>query len=312
MFIHGNVVNANEIFRLGAFKHTAVGAFNFSNMEILQAIVEAANDEEVPCIIQVTESAIKYMGMRYLVHMAIAAAESSDVPLCLHLDHGSSFEVCAACIDSGFSSVMIDRSSLSFEENVAETNRVVEYARKFNVSVEAELGTLAGVEDHVSNDSSLFTDPEMARVFVEETGVDSLAVAIGTSHGPNKGKNPKLDIERLTKIREAIGIGSFPFVLHGASSIYRDIVDSCNFVGMALGLEIKNTSGIAESDIKAAIRAGIAKINVDSDIRLAFLGGVLLGIKQNSSSIDSRKFLKFAKDAAKTVVKRRLSSFSCL
>lgn len=326
MFVHKNIINANGILAarraVGAFREApegvpqkasgdaAVGAFNFSNMEVLQAIVEAANEEGVPCIIQVTESAIKYMGLRYLIHMVVAAAEGSDVPLCLHLDHGSSFEACAMCIEAGFSSVMIDKSSAGFEENVAETKRVVEYAKKFNVSVEAELGTLAGVEDHVASDESLFTDPEMARIFVERTNIDSLAIAIGTSHGPNKGKNPKLDIERLIAIRKSVGFKDFPFVLHGASSIYRDIVDHCNSLGSGLDLEIKNASGISECDIKAAIREGVAKINVDSDIRLAFLGGVLSGIKQNPTSIDSRRFLKSAKDAAKTVVKRKLFSFS--
>jgi fructose-bisphosphate aldolase class II len=293
----------------GGIGRSAVGAFNFSNMEILQAIVEAANEENTPCIIQVTESAIKYMKMPYVIHMVTAAAECSSVPLCLHLDHGSSFEACAMCVDAGFSSVMIDKSSLSFEENIAETARVVEYARRFNVSVEAELGMLAGTEDHVSSDSSSFTDPEMARIFVASTGIDSLAVAIGTSHGPNKGRNPKLDIERLVAIKKSVGIDSFPFVLHGASSIYEDIVSNCNSIGEGIGLEIKDASGIDEFDISAAICAGVAKINVDSDIRLAFLSGVLSGITQNPSSIDPRNFLGSAKNTAKTVIKRKLLSF---
>jgi fructose-bisphosphate aldolase class II len=290
--------------------NSAVGAFNFSNMEVLQAIVEAANEEKSPCIIQVTESAIKYMGMEYVRHMVMAAVETSVVPLCLHLDHGKDFGICALCVDNGFSSVMIDKSSLPFDENIEHTKRVVEYAHSMGVSVEAELGVLSGVEDNieVAEGNSLLTDPNSASVFVQETGIDSLAVAIGTTHGAYKCKNgetPKLDVQRLIEIRRKIGT-DFPLVLHGASSVYSDIVQGCN----KFGAKIERAVGIADRDIKAAIENGVAKINVDTDIRLSFLLGILEHVHMNPTNIDSRKYMGHAKELAKSVIKRKISMLS--
>lgn len=308
-FAHKNLVNSKEMFQTALKNKYAVGAFNFSNMETLQAIVEANNEVNKPCIIQTSESAIKYMGMSYLINLVIAAAENSKVPLCLHLDHGKDFEICKTCIDAGFSSVMIDKSSSTFEENVESTKEILEYAAPRGVSVEAELGTLAGIEDHVnvSEQNSVLTDPETALKFVKKTNVDSLAIAIGTSHGPNKGKSfsPKLDIERLKTIRTLLG-NHFPLVLHGASSVYPDIVEKCN----SLGTNIKNAFGISEDDIKESIQNGIAKINVDTDIRLAFLAGILENIKQFPSNIDPRKYLLHAKNKTKDIIKRKIKELS--
>lgn len=306
MFLYKTLVSGREILGAALKNGLAVGAFNFSNMEILQAIVESTNEENSPCIVQVTESALKYMGMAYVRHMVTAAAESSKVPLCLHLDHGKDFDICAMCIDNGFSSVMIDKSSLPFDENVKHTKKVVEYAHKNGVSVEAELGILSGIEDHidVSETDSFFTDPDSASIFVNETGIDSLAIAIGTIHGAHKcknGKTPKLDIERLKKIREKIG-EDFPLVLHGASSVYSDIVQKCTI----FGAKIENASGITDADIIEAIKNGVAKINVDTDIRLSFLSGILEYTQNNPTNIDPRKYLMHAKELAKSVIKRKI------
>jgi fructose-bisphosphate aldolase class II len=258
--------------------------------------------------LQVTESAIKYIGMDYVLNMTAAAARGSSVKLALHLDHGKDADICKFCIDSGFTSVMIDRSSYPFEENVSCTREVVLYAKERGVSVEAELGSLSGIEDDVSvleNDSFL-TNPEQAAEFIERTGIDSLAVAIGTSHGPHKGKSgpPQLDIQRLSQIKALVG--QFPLVLHGASSVYQDIVSMCN----ENGADIQNAFGIADEDIKVAINAGIAKINVDTDMRLAFLAGILKNLKLNRSNIDIRKYLGEAKALAKTVIMRKIKTFS--
>ncbi len=305
---HKNLVSGQEILSTALKQKKAVGAFNFSNMEILQAIVESANEENSSCIIQVSESAIKYMGLSYLINMAHAAADTSSVPLCLHLDHGKDFDICAKCIDAGFSSVMIDKSSLPFEENIQYTRQVVEYAHDKGVSVEAELGTLAGIEDEINIDSNnvYLTDPEEAANFVSKTGVDSLAVAIGTSHGPNKGLhgNPKLDIARLAAIKNMLG-DDFPIVLHGASSVYPDVVTQCN----SLGANIKGAFGISDADIREAIVNGVVKINVDTDIRLSFLAGVRESLNMYPNEIDPRKYLKNAKEHAKKTIRRKIRSF---
>ena len=247
------------------------------------------------------------MGFEHIRAMVSAATEESDVPLVLHLDHGKDFDICKQAIDNGFSSVMIDASVLDFEENIAITKEVVDYANKYGVSVEAELGTLSGVEDEVSvaEGKAFYTDPNQAREFIERTGISSLAVAIGTSHGVNKGKtgNPKLSIETLKKIKEKVG--DFPLVLHGASSVYADAVQRCN----AYGADIQNAYGITDSDIREAIQNGIAKVNVDTDIRIAFLGAIREQLTNNKSNIDMRKYLGAGRDAAKEMVKRRLKTF---
>lgn len=305
MFTHKKIISGKEMLNLAISNNFAVGAFNFSNMEILQAIVESANEENTPCIIQASESAIQYMGIEYLINMVQAACETTNVPLCLHLDHGKDFDICVKCIDAGFSSVMIDKSSLSFEENIRYTKEVVEYAHKKNVSVEAELGTLSGIEDdvNVSEHESFLTDPLAASEFVTKTNVDSLAIAIGTSHGPNKGKNgsPKLDINRLSQIRKQMR-KEFPLVLHGASSVSQELVQKCN----QLGANIKGAFGITDHDILEAVKYGVAKVNVDTDIRIAFLCGILESIHSNPSNIDPRKYNKNAKEIAKSVIKSKI------
>ena len=307
MFANRNLVSSNDILQDAVKNKIAVGAFNFSNMEIIQAIVAGANELNTPVILQASVSAINYMGFGYIKAMVSAAVEQSVVPLVLHLDHGKDFEICRQAIDNGFSSVMIDASSLDFETNIAVTKKVVAYADKHGVSVEAELGTLAGVEDEVSvsEGKAFYTDPNQAQEFVERTGISSLAVAIGTSHGVNKGKtgNPKLSIETLKKIKEKVG--DFPLVLHGASSVYADAVETCN----NYGADIQNAYGITDEDIQEAIQHGIAKVNVDTDIRIAFLGAIRKCLAEHRSNIDMRKYLGAGRDAAKEMVKRRLRTF---
>ncbi|MBQ2174637.1 MAG: class II fructose-bisphosphate aldolase [Alphaproteobacteria bacterium] len=307
MFANKNLVSASGILHDAVEKKVAIGAFNFTNMEIIQAIVAGANELKTPVILQASASAINYMGVGYIKAMVSVAAEQSDVPLVLHLDHGKDFDICKKAIDNGFSSVMIDASSLDFEENIAVTKEVVEYAKKYGISVEAELGTLAGVEDDVSvaEGKAFYTDPKQAQEFIEQTGISSLAVAIGTSHGVNKGKtgNPKLSIETLRKIKEKVG--DFPLVLHGASSVYADAVEKCN----TYGSDIQNAYGITDNDIKEAIQNGIAKVNVDTDIRIAFLGAVREHLENNKANIDMRKYLGAGRDMAKEMVKRRLKTF---
>ena len=291
-----NLVSGKELLQYGLSKKIAIGAFNFSNMEIIQAIVESANDLDTPVILQASESAINYMGFDYVLALVQAAAKTSKVPLALHLDHGKDLDICKKCIENGFTSVMIDKSSLPFEENIEKTKEVVDYASKFGVSVEAELGTLAGVEDdvNVSAKDAFYTDPSAALEFIEKTKVDSLAIAIGTSHGPNKGKsgNPKLDIDRLAEIKQKVG--DLPLVLHGASSVYADSVENCNKYG---------------ADIKNAIQNGVAKINVDTDIRISFLAGLRKIITENPSSIDMRKYLGNARDFSKEIIIRKMKTF---
>ena len=310
MFANKKLFSGSEVLNNALSKRIAIGAFNFTNMEVVQAITSAANELKTPVILQASSSAIKYMGFDYLKAIISAAAEESEVPLVLHLDHGKDFEICKRCIDEGFSSVMIDASSLPFEENVNITKGVVNYAKKFGVSVEAELGTLAGVEDEVdvAEHNAFYTNPDEALEFIERTGIDSLAVAIGTSHGPNKGKqgNPKLSIETLKQIKEKVG--NFPLVLHGASSVYSDFVKICN----DYGADLKNAFGISDEDIKASIQNGIAKINVDTDIRIAFLGAIRKSLYEQTSNIDMRKYLSDARNAAKEVVLRRMKTFGNL
>jgi fructose-bisphosphate aldolase class II len=247
----------------------AIGAFNVQNLESMSAIAEAATEEKSPVIMQITPSVIKYAGLAYISNLVKTAAQLAPVPIAMHLDHGGDFETAAKCIDAGFTSVMIDGSFLNFEENVALTKRVVSIAHPKGVSVEAELGKLAGVEERsVEERDAILTDPETTVEFVEKTGVDTLAVAIGTSHGAYKFKSEaKLDLERLKVISEKINI---PLVLHGASSVPQSIVEKAN----KYGAELSGAKGIPEEQIKKAIALGIAKINIDTDLRLAFTATV--------------------------------------
>jgi fructose-bisphosphate aldolase class II len=285
-------------------KAYAVGAFNINNLETVLAVAEAAGEEKSPAIVAVTPSAIKYAGLSYLSKIVRTAADSASVPMSLHLDHGENFETASKCVEAGFTSVMIDGSFLKFEENVALTKKVVDLAHSKGVSVEAELGRLAGVEEStVEEKEAVLTDPNTAKEFVEKTGVDALAVAIGTSHGAYKFKaDPKLDFERLALIKERVTI---PLVLHGASSVPQWIIEkACKY-----GAELSGAKGIPEEHIKNAISLGIAKINIDTDLRLAFTATVREVLANSPKEFDPRKILGPAKDAMKEVVKSKMRLF---
>jgi len=282
----------------------AVGAFNINNLETLLAVAEAAAEEKSPVIVAVTPSAIKYAGLAYLAKIVRTAAENKPVPMSLHLDHGEDFETVSKCIEAGFTSVMIDGSFLGFEENVALTKRVVDRARKFGVSVEAELGRLAGVEEKtVEEREAVLTDPDAAEEFVRRTGVDALAVAIGTSHGAYKFKGEaKLDFERLRLIAKKVDI---PLVLHGASSVPAWIIEKAT----KYGAELLGAKGIPEEHIKKAISLGISKINIDTDLRLAFTATVREVLTNSPKEFDPRKILGPAKEAMKEVVRGKMRLF---
>lgn len=254
----------------------AVGAFNFSNLEQLKAILSASNKKNSDVIVQVSSSAIKYMGLDVIVPMVTNLAKDLDIAVCLNLDHGKNFEIVKQCVDAGFTNVMIDASDLNFEDNVKLTKECVEYAHSHNVSVEAEIGSLKGVEDEVIAKESLFTKPEDAKKFVEMTGVDSLAISIGTSHGAYKfeGKS-HLDIERLKEIEKAVKI---PLVLHGASGVGEELKQKF----IASGGKIGNANGVSDENLIEAIKYGICKVNVDTDLRIAFTTGIRNKLKDQS------------------------------
>jgi fructose-bisphosphate aldolase class II len=282
----------------------AVGAFNVNNLETVLAVAEAAAEERSPSIVAVTPSAIKYAGMTYLSRIVKTAAESSPVPMSLHLDHGEDFDTVSRCVAAGFTSVMIDGSSLKFEENIALTKKVVGLAHPKGVSVEAELGRLAGTEEKtVEEKEAILTDPDSAKEFVKRTGVDALAVAVGTSHGAYKFKaEAKLDFERLKIIGEKI---SQPLVLHGASSVPAWTIEKAAKYGAELG----GAKGIPEEHIKKAISLGITKINIDTDLRLAFTAAVREVLAKQPREFDPRKILGPAKEAMKEVVKGKMRLF---
>lgn len=260
----------------------AVGAFNCNNMEIVQAIVAAAEAEKSPVIMQASQGAIKYAGIEYITALAGIAAENASVPVALHLDHGTSFDQVMICIRNGFSSVMIDGSKLPFEENIALTKRVIEVARAVGVSVEAELGKIGGTEDdiHVDDKDALFTNPDEAKEFVERTGVDALAVAIGTAHGQYKGV-PQLDFARLQKIRALVNI---PIVLHGSS-------------------------GVPDEAISQAIKLGVRKVNIDTNIREAFVQACRDVLDKDAAEIDPRKVLGPAREATAKIIREKIRLF---
>ena len=285
-------------------KGYAVPALNVQNLESLTAVAEAAAEEKSPVILAITPSVIKYAGMPYIVGMAKTAAQLSAVPISIHLDHGEDYETAAKCIEAGFSSVMIDGSFLKYEENIAVTKKVVAIAHPKGVSVEAELGKLAGIEERsVEEKDAILTDPETAKEFVEKTGVDTLAVAIGTSHGAYKFKSEsKLDIERLKTISQKVTI---PLVLHGASSVPQWLIEKATKYGATLG----NAKGIPEAEIRKAISLGIAKVNVDTDLRLAFTASVREALANSPKEFDPRKILGPAKDTMKQVAKSKMQLF---
>ncbi|MCJ7560048.1 class II fructose-bisphosphate aldolase family protein, partial [Candidatus Bathyarchaeota archaeon] len=274
------------------------------NLESMSAIVEAATEENSPAILAITPSVIKYAGLAYIANLVKTAAQLAPVPLTMHLDHGEDFDTAAKCVDAGFTSVMIDGSFLKFDENVALTRRVVSVAHPKGVSVEAELGKLAGVEERsVAEKEAILTDPETAVEFVEKTGVDTLAVAIGTSHGAYKFKSEaKIDLERLKIISEKIDV---PLVLHGASSVPQWLVEKATKYGAVLS----GAKGIPEDQYRKAISLGIAKINIDTDLRLAFTATVREVLTNSPKEFDPRKILGPAKEAMKEVAKSKMRLF---
>ena len=298
-----SLVNTKEMFEKAYKGGYAIGAFNVNNMEIVQGITEAAKEENAPLILQVSAGARKYAKHVYLMKLVEAALEDTGLPIALHLDHGPDFETCKSCIDGGFSSVMIDGSAHPFEENIMVTKKVVEYAHERGVVVEGELGQLAGVEDDVNVEVHTYTDPSQVQEFVEKTGVDSLAIAIGTSHGAFKfkpGQKPQLRFDILDDITERLP--GFPIVLHGASSVIPELVATINKYGGAM----PDAIGIPEEMLRQAAKSAVCKINIDSDLRLAMSASIREHMALNPADFDPRQYLKPARDAIKDMVKRKI------
>ena len=297
------LVTSTEMFKKAYEGKYAVGAFNVNNMEIIQGIVDAAKAEQSPLILQVSAGARKYAKHIYLMKLVEAAVEDTGLPICLHLDHGEDFEICKACVDGGFTSVMIDGSKHSFADNIELTRRVVDYAHNKGVVVEAELGKLAGVEDavKVAAKDATYTDPDQAVEFVERTGVDSLAIAIGTSHGAYKFKGkPELDFARLEKISNLLP--NFPLVLHGASTVLPEFVSLCN----EYGGKIEGAQGVPEDMLLQAGKFGVCKINIDTDLRLAMTASIRKYLANNPGDFDPRQYLKPARQAIQDMVTHKM------
>ena len=310
------LVNTKEMFKKAYEGGYAIGAFNVNNMEIVQGITEACQELKAPVILQVSAGARKYANHTYLVKLVEAAVkENPNIPIALHLDHGASFEICKDCIDGGFTSVMFDGSSKPYEENVEEARRVAEYAHKYNVTVEAELGKLAGIEDDVKveDDKAQFTDPDEVQDFVTRTGVDSLAIAIGTSHGAykftaaqctrnEKGElvPPPLRFDILDEIVRRLP--GFPIVLHGSSSVPQEFVKMIN----ENGGKMPDAVGIPEDQLRQAARGAVCKINIDSDLRLAMTGTIRKYFAEHPADFDPRQYLKPARENIKQLVKHKL------
>ncbi len=311
------LVTTKEMFKKAYEGHYAIGAFNINNMEIIQAITEAAGELKSPVILQVSAGARKYAKQAYLLALAKAAIEDSGVDLALHLDHGADFDICKACIDGGFTSVMIDGSHFSFEENIEVTKKVVEYAHAHGVVVEGELGRLAGVEDEVkvSAEDSSYTRPEEVEEFVTKTGVDSLAIAIGTSHGAYKFKPeqctrnadgilvpPPLRFDILEEVGKRLP--GFPIVLHGASSVPQEYVKEIN----SLGGKLPDAIGIPEEELRQAAKLSVCKINIDSDIRLAMTAGIRRVMSAQPEVFDPRTYLSVARTEVKKMVAHKIEN----
>lgn len=299
------LVTSTDMFKKAYEGGYAVGAFNVNNMEIIQGIVEAAGEEQAPLILQVSAGARKYANPVYLRKLVEAAIEVTGLDICLHLDHGFDFEICKACVDSGFTSVMIDGSEHPFEENIALTKHIVEYAHDHGVVVEAELGKLAGVEDDVdvSAPNATFTDPDEAVEFVERSGCDSLAITIGTSHGAFKFKGePRLDFERLDKISNLLP--GYPLVLHGTSSVPKEFVDLCN----QYGGQIPGAQGVPEEMLRKAAKSGVCKINIDTDLRLAMTASIRKVFVENPGWFDPRQYLGPGRAAIKAMVAHKIKN----
>jgi len=299
------LVTTTEMFKKAYEGGYAIGAFNVNNMEIVQGITEAAKEVNSPLILQVSAGARKYAKHVYLTKLVEAALEDTGLPIALHLDHGDSFEICKSCIDGGFTSVMIDGSHLSFEDNIALTRQVVQYAHDHGVVVEGELGRLAGIEDDVkvSAEDSSYTNPDQVEEFVKATGVDSLAIAIGTSHGAYKfkpGTKPQLRFDILEEVSRRLP--GFPIVLHGASSVIPKYVDIIN----ANGGKLKDAIGVPEDQLRQAARMAVCKINIDSDLRLAMTAGIRQTFNEDPALFDPRGYLKVGRQYIKDLVKDKI------
>ncbi len=297
------LVTSKEMFKKAYEGGYAIGAFNVNNMEIVQGITEAAKEANSPIILQVSAGARKYAKHIYLMKLVEAAIEDTDLPICLHLDHGDGFDICKSCIDGGFTSVMIDGSKYSFEENIELTKKVVDYAHERGVVVEGELGKLAGIEDdvNVADDDAQFTKPEEVEEFVTRTGVDSLAIAIGTSHGAFKFKGePRLRFDILEEVSKRLP--NFPIVLHGASSVIPEYVDMIN----QFGGDMPGAQGVPEAMLRKAASMAVCKINIDSDLRLAMTASVRKHLAENPSHFDPRQYLTDARTNIKELVKHKI------
>lgn len=303
-----SLVNTKEMMKKAYVGGYAIGAFNVNNMEIIQGITEAASELRSPLILQASAGARKYAGPVYLRKLVEAAVEVyPEIPIALHLDHGDSFEVCKSCIESGFTSVMIDGSALPYEENIELTKKVVDYAHKYDITVEGELGSLSGVEDDISVESekSFYTDPNQVFDFVKNTGVDSLAIAIGTSHGAYKfkpGQKRELRFDILQEIENRLS--DFPIVLHGASSVIPEFVEEIN----RFGGDIQEAYGIPEELLSKAAGMAVCKINVDSDLRLAMTAKIRRALSEHPENFDPRKYLSPARDAIKSIVSHKIKN----
>ncbi len=303
------LVNTADMFKKAVKGGYAIPAYNFNNMEQLQAIVQACTETQSPVILQVSSGARKYANQTLLQYMAQGAVEyakelgkGKNIPITLHLDHGDTFDLCVSCIETGFSSVMIDGSHHDYDKNVELTKKVVDYAHKYNVTVEGELGVLAGVEDEVSAESHTYTEPDQVEDFVKKTGVDSLAISIGTSHGAFKfkpGQNPKIRLDILQEIEKRIP--GFPIVLHGSSSVPQDLVKKIN----EFGGKLKDAIGIGEDQLREAARSAVCKINIDSDGRLAMTAAIREVLFKKPEEFDPRKYLGPARDALKELYKHK-------
>lgn len=307
------LVDTREMFKKAYDGHYAIGAFNINNMEQIQGIIDACNELHSPVILQVSRGARKYAKPIYLKKMVEAACEDSNIPIALHLDHGDTFETCKDCIDQGFSSVMIDGSSLSYEDNVALTKKVVEYAHDINahpsnpryITVEGELGVLAGVEEDVKSETHSYTDPNMVEDFVKRTGVDSLAIAIGTSHGAYKfkpGTKPQLRFDILEEVSKRLP--GFPIVLHGASSVMQDYVAMVNKFGGSM----PDAIGVPEDLLAKAAKMAVCKINIDSDVRLACTAMVRKHLVEHPDHFDPRQYLTDARQAIHDIVEHKIKN----
>ncbi len=299
------LVTTTEMFRKAYDGGYAIGAFNVNNMEIVQGITEAAKEVNAPLILQVSKGARAYANHTYLIKLVEAAVIETGLPICLHLDHGDSFETCKSCIDGGFTSVMIDASGKPFQENIAITKQVVEYAHERGVVVEAELGTLAGIEDEVkvSAEDSSYTHPEEVEEFVSATGCDSLAIAIGTSHGAYKfkpGTKPQLRFDVLEEVSRRLP--GFPIVLHGSSSVPQDLVDKVNRYGGSM----PGAVGVPEDQLRKAASLSVCKINIDSDLRLAMTATIREYLAEHPADFDPRQYLKPAREAIKQIVRHKI------